>query len=252
MSRRVVSGLRAVSVTFVLMLMMAWPVAADSLSDLRQVLDRYPANAPFAASGTVHVNGGAQGAERGGSSRFEVESDTTGFAIRVLPDALQAAETEAAAKKRDPNSSTPTRTAMVALTIFDVMDAIDAAAMLLNDLSGATLLEQRAAVRNGKAATLLRVKVKSTLSTTHSRFVNEPKIELRVWVGAGGVPIAAERDSDYSGSFLFVKAGNVRKESWEYAVSGDRIFASRNDESDRATAAGRSMVTSRSVSYTPK
>jgi hypothetical protein len=232
------------------MLMMAWPVAGDSLSDLRQVLDRYPAKAPFAASGTVHVHGSAQGAARG-SSRFEVESDPTGFAIRVLPDALQAAETEAAAKKRDPNSSTPTRTAMVALTIFDVMDAIDAASMLLNDLSGATLLDQRAAVRNGKAATLLRVKVKSTLST-HSRFVNEPKIELRVWVGAGGVPIAAERDSDYSGSFLFVKAGNVRKESWEYAVSGDRLFASRNDENDRASAAGKSMVTSRSVSYTPK
>ncbi len=250
MSRRMESGFRAISAAFVLILVVL-PAAGDSLSDLRQVLDRYPAKAPFAASGTVQMNGDAEGAARGGSSGFEVESGPTGFTIRVLPDALQAAEAEAAAKKRDPNSATPTRTAMVALTIFDVMDAIDAGAMLVNDLSGATLLDRSTSARNGKAATLLRIKVKPSLAT-ESRFVNEPKIELRVWIAADGVPIAAERDSDYSASFLFVKAGNVRKESWEYAVRGDRLYASRNDENDRASAVGKNIVTSRSVSYSPK
>jgi hypothetical protein len=250
MSRRVVSRFRAMSVAVALVLV-GWPAAGNPLSDLRQVLNRYPAQAPFAAVGTVQVHGGAEGSARGGASTFEVESGLAGFAIRLLPDVLEAAEAEATAKKRDPNSPTPTRTAMVALTIFDVMDAVDGAAMLLNDLSGATLIRQSAAARSGKGATLLRIKVKPTLAT-QSRFVNEPKIELRIWIGADGVPIAAERDSDYSGSFLFLKAGNVRKESWEFSVRGDRLYTSRNDANDRASVAGKSMVTSRSVSYSPK
>ena len=104
----------------------------------------------------------------------------------------------------------------------------------------------------GKAATLLRIKVKSTLAGTSSRFVNVPSIELRVWIDASGTPVAAERDSSYSASFLFVKAENVRKERWEIAVSGDRMYASRNEENDRATAIGRSLVSSRSVQYVPK
>ena len=53
-------------------------------------------------------------------------------------------------------------------------------------------------------------------------------------------------------SFLFVKAGNERKERWELAVAGDRLYASRNDEENRASAIGKSVVSSRSVVYVPK
>src|SRR5207245_658030 len=104
----------------------------------------------------------------------------------------------------------------------------------------------------GKPATLLRVKVKPTLAGTRSRFVNEPIIELRVWLDGAGIPVAAERDSNYSASFLVVKAGNVRKERWEFAVSGDRLYAARADEDNRASAVGKSILSSRSVTYIPK
>ena len=141
---------------------------------------------------------------------------------------------------------------MVALTVFDVIDALDAAAMLLDSINGATLLEQKASTRDGKPATLLRIKVKPTLAITRGRFVNEPEVELRVWSDANGVPVAAERDSSYSASVLFLKAGNVRKERWKFSVLGDRLYASRNEQDDRATALGKSIVTSRSVTYAPR
>lgn len=64
--------------------------------------------------------------------------------------------------------------------------------------------------------------------------------------------MAAERDSNYSASFLFVKAGNERKERWELTAAGDRLYASRNDEDNRASAVGKSIVSSRSVVYVPK
>src|SRR6266481_4247663 len=98
--------------------LIAGPVAADSLSDLRTVLQRYPAKSPFAVTASVQASGDSQGVAgaRSGSTNFEVESGPAGLMIRVPPSALGAAETEAEEKKRDPENRTPTRTAMVALT----------------------------------------------------------------------------------------------------------------------------------------
>jgi hypothetical protein len=231
----------------------AGPMAADSLSDLRAVLQRYPARAPFVVLATVQVNGDSQGVAgaRSGSTNFEVESGPAGLMIRVPPAALGAAETEAEEKKRDPENRTPTRTAMVALSIFDVIDGLDSAAMLLNDLDQASLVSQTSSTHAGKPATLMRIKVKPTLAGT-SRFVKEPKIELRVWIDSNGIPVAAERDSNYSASFVVVSASNVRKERWEFAAFGDRLYAARSDEENRASAVGKSIISSRSVTYAPK
>jgi hypothetical protein len=235
-------------------LLAALPAAGDPLSDLRAVLRRYPANAPFAVSASLQVKGDSKdvAGARAGSTRFDVEIGPSGLMIRVPSAALGAAESEAENKKRNPENLTPTRTAMAALTIFDVVDALDAAAMLLNDLDGATLIEQTPSTHAGKPATLLRIKVKSTLAGTSSRFVNVPNIELRVWIDSGGIPVAAERDSNYSASFLFIKAGNERKERWELTAAGNRLYASRSDEDNRASAVGKSMVSSRSIVYVPK
>src|ERR1700737_4410825 len=225
-------------------LVAANPVAADSLSELRSILRRYPGKVQFGVSASVQASGNSQdvAGARIGSTNFEAESGPAGLLIRAPPEALGAAESEAENKKRDAQNLTPTRTAMVALTIFDVIDALDVAAMLLNELEGATLINQTSSAHAGKPATLLRIKVKPTLAGGGSRFVNEPIIELRVWIDSNSVPIAAERDSNYSASFVVAKAGNVRKERWELAVAGDRLYASRNEEENRASAVGKSIV----------
>src|SRR5205807_1150593 len=200
-------------------------------------LRRYPANARFAASASLRVNGESEDVaeSRAGATSFDVVFNSAGMNLHVPPAALGAAESEAESKKRNAETPTPTRMAMVALTVFDIIDATDVASMLLNDLEGAALIEQTPSTAGGKPATLLRINVKPTLAGTRSRFVNAPKIELRIWVTPDGLPIAAERDSDYSASVLFVKAANVRKERWEIAVAGDRLYASRVDQSNRAS-----------------
>jgi len=232
----------------------ATTASADPVSNLRTVLQRFPAKAPFAVSATIQVSGDAQGVAgaRGGATNFDVELGRDGLMIRVPPSALGAAISEAEEKKRNPENRTPTRTAMVALRIFDVIDALDSAAMLLNDLDQATLVSQTYSTRAGKPATLMRFKVKPTLAGANSRFVREPEIELRVWVAPDGIPVAAERDSKYSASFFLVTAANIRTERWEFAISGDRLYAAHSEEEDRASAFGKSMVSSRSVTYEPK
>lgn len=243
---------RTITLLLLTVSLAASSAAGDPLADLREVLRRYPARSSFAA--TVQVVGDTQGVSgaRNGSTTFEVEDGPGGLTIHVSSNSLAAAESEAEKKKHDPDSLTPTRSAMVALTVFDVIDALDSAAMLLDNLSGAVLLEQKPSVRDGKPVTLLRMKVKPTLATARGRFVNEPTVELCLWIDANGVPVAAQRDSNYSASILFFKAGNVRKEKWTFAVHGDRLYASRNDQDDQASALGKSIITSRSATYAPR
>lgn len=238
-------------VALALALIAACPVllAADTLSELQQRLEKFPAKAPFSASAKVRVNAAVQeDASRAGQGGFEIESGPGGFVIRISPKTLAASDSEAAAKKHDPNAPTPTRTAMVALTVFDIMGSVDAASMLRDDLSGATLLDERSASVDGKPSTVLRVEVKPSFATK-SRFVSEPKIELKVWLGADGIPLAAERVSNYSAGIGFVKGENTRFERWVFAVYADRLYATRNEQNEDATAAGKHIRSSRTVWY---
>jgi len=225
---------------------------ADTLSELRKRLETFSAKAPFAASANVEVNAAAQDdASRGGRGTFDVESGPAGFTIRISPKTLAASGNEASAQKQNPNAPTPTRTAMVALTVFDVMDSVDAASMLRADLNSATVIEERNATIDGKPSTLLRIKVKPSFATK-SRFVSEPKIELKIYIGSDGVPIAAERVSNFAAGVAFVKGENTRTERWTFAVTSDRLYATRYDQSEDATAAGKHIKSSRTVSYVRK
>lgn len=137
---------------------------------------------------------------------------------------------------------------MAALKVFDVINPLDAAAMLASDFDEATLVAQSPSSWHGRSATQLTIGVKPTLAGT-SRFVNKPKIDLRVWLDANGVPISAERDSNYSATFAMVTASNSRLERWEFATAGDRLYATRAEEVDRASAVGRNITTSRTITF---
>jgi hypothetical protein len=235
------------------LILLAAPLAADPIDDLRAVLQKYPAKSKFAASATFNITQNAQekaANAQNGATTFDIEAGSTGLEIRVPQAALDTAASEEGVKKRDPKSATPTRTAMAALALFDVVDSIDSGSMLLNDLDQATVVSSKASPLNGTPATLLQVKVKPTLIPT--RFVKEPKIELKVWIGSDGVPIAAERDSNFSASVMIVSASNVRKEHWDFAVAGDRLYATKSEEENKVSAVGKSAVTKKSVRVTPK
>jgi hypothetical protein len=77
-------------------------------------------------------------------------------------------------------------------------------------------------------------------------------IELTVWIGGNGIPLAARRVSTFEAGALFVKASNVRTEDWTFAVVADRLYATRNTQEDAASAAGKKMTRSRLVTYEAK
>ena len=94
------------------LLLVAAPLVADPISDLRAVLQKYPAKSKFVASATFNVSQNAQEKAanvQNGSTTLEIESGAGGLAIRVPQAALDAAKSEEGSKKRDPKSATPTR-----------------------------------------------------------------------------------------------------------------------------------------------
>jgi len=235
-----------------LILLSSTAAAGDSLTQLRTTLQKYPGAAPFRVEAALQVRGDAQQSKedpRSGSVTFEADDGPAGFGIHVTRPVVEQTERESAEKKADPDRLTPTRTAMVAMTIFDVMDTLNAAQMLLGDLDGATLLNESPAQYRDKPATVLHVKVKPTLAGTRSRLVKAPLIELTIWIDSDGLPLAAERKSNYSAGVLMVNVQNNRKETWQLAVRGDRIYALTSDEENRASGLGKTFVTFRSVTY---
>jgi hypothetical protein len=240
---------------FLLLLLSSSASAADSLTQLRATLQKYPGGSPFRVEAALRVREDSQQREddpRSGSVTFDAEDGPSGFSIHIARPVVEQTEREAADKKSDPDRLTPTRTAMVAMTIFDVMDALNAAKMLLTDLDGATIVNETATQYGGAPAMLLKVKVRPTLAGTRSRLVKAPQIELTIWLDSDGLPLAAERKSNYAAGVLMVNVQNSRKETWRLAVHGDRIYAQSGDEENRASGLGKTFVTFRAVTYQPR
>jgi hypothetical protein len=232
----------------VIAILLAAPLHADPLAQLRQVLARYPAKEPFRAEVSLQVRGDTQEremADRRGATSFFVSDGPDGLSAEIPRPVLARASREATAKKSDPEALTPTRSGLLALTVFELVDAINAAEMLLHDLDRATLVSEGTTVREGRPVRFIVVGVRPTLAGTRSRMVEEPKIELRLFLSREGIPMAAERESTFAASLFMVQLKNVRKEKWSFRVSGDRLWASMHEEENRASGVGRNYRTHR-------
>ena len=56
----------------------------------------------------------------------------------------------------------------------------------------------------------------------------------------------------YLAGIGFVKGKNTRSERWDFAAYGDHLYATRNDQNEDATAAGKHIKSSRTVWYVRK
>jgi len=61
--------------------------------------------------------------------------------------------------------------------------------------------------------------------------------------------ISGIRVSKYSAGVAFVKGEITRTERWDFATYGDRLYATRNEQNEDATAAGTHIKSARTVSY---
>jgi hypothetical protein len=151
------------------------------------------------------------------------------------------AETDREEQRRveKPESASPVRDALFDLKPLQLAHTLDAAPELLRALQQAELLEQRPEVRDGAPVTLLVLKVTPALGTRERRYVKELSAVARVWLGADGLPVAAEQEIKAKGrAFLVITFESEERETFRFAHVGDRLLVVRHQGERTGSGAG--------------
>lgn len=226
------------------------------IAELDAALARFTAREPVQARFTVRydsVSGdGKDASRRGGEVSGEVSEGAAGLTLswpRALVDQAREEDRKAAS---DPEVKTPARDAIGQVRAFDLAGRLDAASRLRQALLGASLVEEKQDAVDGTPARLLVLRLDPTLSKRDRKYVREVESTGKVWLGADGVPLAAEVHSRLSGrAFLVITFSTDQRETWRFEAAGDRLVAVRHEEHMKSEGAGekgeRSTVTTLAV-----
>lgn len=225
------------SMSWFAVLLAASAAHADAVADLRAALAKLPADRPLTATldarSTTHGDGQARPAQA--AVRVGVASDAAGLHLTFPPALLRRVSDEAAAHARDKTRPTPVNDLLDKLTVANVQPMADFAPELRHLLDGATLSGQREDTHAGKPARLLVFDVPISPSAQKQMTVKRYLGRLEVWLGAGGIPVAARETVDVHGRKLLISIDFNTVSSYELRVIGTRLVAvSRHVEESHA------------------
>jgi hypothetical protein len=226
-----------------LSLLTALALGADPLADLQAALARLAATRPAAARFTIHhenVSGEGQDAVKViGEVVGEAAESADGLQIRWSHAVLQKARDEERRHAANPEEPTPTRDGLAQVQAIDLANRLDAAGSLRDELSRATLLEEKDDLLDGTPARLLVLKLSPALQARERRYLKELEAIGKIWLGADGLPLAAEAQLHGKGRiFLIITFETEVKQSWRYVRAGDRLVAVRHEDERRWGGAG--------------
>lgn len=217
------------------------PAAAEPLRDLAATLARLPASRPVRAR-VVHRFTSGQGDEPAapeGIATAVAAAGPDGLQVTWGREVLAEAEREEAALVAHPDGRAPVRDALFDLRVLALGRVLDAAPELARVLQGAELLEQRPDAFEGAPARLLVVKVTPPLGARERRYVKEVQATARIWLGADGVPLAAEQELKARGRvFLVIGLEVEQRDRLRFGRDGDRLVTLRRESEQRSSGGG--------------
>lgn len=227
----------------VLALVLALPLSADPLADIRASLGRLTAREPIRATYEMQqavTSEGKFGNDKfSGKAAVELEGDANGVRI-VYPRALlEQIEQEQSAKSRDPKQSTPTVSALRQVDPVDTTDAVDFAPVLLRLLDGAKVVIDQAGTWQARPARVVVFRLADKLDPDDAGKVKLAENRLTLWLGADHTPLAAEHVVNAKFSFLFLKGESKQKTSWHFARVADRLVRVRLESSESNSGMGQ-------------
>ncbi len=218
--------------------------AADALTDLRASLARLPATT--AVRGTFEVSTTSRSdedkkAEPGKAAvRFEVSD--AGLHILYPRATLNQAVQEARARAADPEKSTPVQAGFREIRALHVADLLDSATSLSTLLETAQLVDAKAATYRGRPARNVVVKLVTRMSKSEAKHLKKFESTLSIWLAEDGTPMAAERATRLKASFLLMSIESDQKQSWQFTRTGDRLVATRFEETEKTDGMGQHTV----------
>ena len=225
-----------------LVLALALPVSADTLTDIRGALGRLtgrdPIRATYELQQSVANEGKFSDDKFNGKVTFEVEGDANGFRVvfpRVMLDQINR---EQNAEAKNPKATMPTLSAAQQFDPIRSAQALDFAPPLLRLLEGAKVVGDTAGTWQGKPA---RVVVFRMADEPHDGpgKVTIAENKLTLWIGSDLVPAAVEHIFSAKMSFLVLKGETRQKRSWHLTRVSDRLVAHRHESSQITSGLGQ-------------
>ena len=234
--------------TLVLLLFVAFPLAADPIADVRTALGRLTAREPVRATLDLQHNVATEGKfdndKYAGKVTVELEGSAKGLHIVIPRPLLDQLTREQLAESRNPALNSPSVRALQELDPVDTSDALDFAPTLLRLLDGGKVLSDAAGTWQGKPARVLVVRVSDRLDADDAKRVKVAENRLTLWVGADLVPLAAEHVFSAKFSLLVFKAEMKEKKSWHLARAADRLIRARYEATQSSSGMGQKGNTS--------
>lgn len=205
---------------------------ADAVADVRATLARLQPTQPLAAtlrvSSTVKDD---EGKTTHAQLQLSVASGSEGLNLGFSPALLQRAAREAAINAKNKDAPTPIGDLLGELSPVSVQPMVDFAPVLLRQLDGATLASQSDEAYDGKPAHLLLFDVPLPASASKQMTIKHYTGQIKVWLGADGVPVAVQRVVQVKGRKLLISIDIGNTTRYTLKVIGTRLFAvSRHSE----------------------
>ena len=230
----------------ILILLLAFScVRADSGSELRAALARLNGREPVRVRVDYQSIGREGDANKpaGGepAATAIVEDGPEGLRIFWSRALMQTVGEEVAAQARDPDKRAPTRRAMDDLSATRLNGYLNAAPGLIQRLDEAQLVDEKTDTLEGRPVRVLTFKFTPHLNERSRKFVKEIEITGKLWVGADGVPVAAENRSRVKGrAYLVISFESSEAEEYRFRQAGDRLLVMRHVKENSGSGGGES------------
>lgn len=229
------------ALVFASALLLAMPLHANPLQELRDTLARLAGHTPLKAAVQLKSESrnpdGDDGEASTGLATVQLEDGPQGLRMSFPQAALSRAAQEDAARAANPKAPAPTATGLRALSFSDLSELSRAAESLQRDLAKAVFLAERKEPWQGRPA---RVLVFDLPQAKKDKYVKKNESTLEVWLGPDGVPLASRNRQRVEGSaFVVINFEFENTEEQVFAVIGERLVATQRISTNSTSGAGQ-------------
>jgi hypothetical protein len=231
--------------TCFVLLLCAAQASADALSELRSRLEGLQSQEPVKASVELHLwrksGSEKQPVVTQGKANAWVEDSAQGTKLFWSRGLLQQAAQEALEHSRNPEKTTPTRSALESLSALDVAEYLNSAGHLAQNLEKAQLQEDRADTLDGKPARLLVCKLSPAISEHDKKYIKEFEATAKIWLGEDGLPLATETKTKVRiRAMLVISIQSEESEAFRFQRVGKRLVTVQHVKENRGSGGGES------------
>jgi hypothetical protein len=221
--------------------LLALRAEADTLGDLKAALGRLSARQPVRATYATDISVKASGKYANETSSrtatAEVAHDASGVTITIAQALIEKAHGGAA-----PDDAAQSE--ISSIRSMNVVEALDFRESLLRMLNYGAVVEEKHVAFRGRPARLLVLKLNVPRQKRNSITIGSVKVDedrLSLWIGDGGVPLAAERMQKTTAGFLMFHADTANSTSFTFAQAGDRLILARLETRANGSALGQKI-----------